>query len=661
MADPGMKRAVRDRLLGEMLAGVVDPLGAGWKVLVMDSVTTKVMGSALRMSDLQDAGVSVVEDLDKAREPLAMPAVYFITPSPASVGRLVADFAKAPLYPSVHVFFSSRVTADAVDRIKKCPVLLPLLKTLKEVNLEFFLVDSRTVITDHPKALVRLMGDRCEAARGDAERELDAIAGRLAGLFATLHEYPAIRFKAGRPAEPGDPPGANARATLTQRLAHKVSERLGALQRAGGLPPRETCDLIVVDRGIDPVAPVMHEWTYEAMVHDLLPMEGNVIRYVAEAASGRQEPREHVLDEADETWVELRHAHVADVFTTLAGRFKDFQSKNKAAKYQIAGKGDGSAMTGSSIKGLIAALPQFRETLGRLSVHIWVSSELKAVTNGRDLTALGELEQDLVAGDRGGQDLIKFLAERSGSMDPLDKVRLLAAYLATHPEKMDDAKRAQWQKVARMDPRDMATVCNLAYLGVAVMKAQAPMASSMFGLASKKKKGAYRKREGREESNYALARFDPLLLDLFEDAAAGKLAPDAYPYLRGAAAADAVDEFASNEAVRVASARTNKSAINWARKGSANSAAAGESAGGPGGFGVGPSGLGFGSAASASAGAGRRLVVFVIGGVTRSEMRAAHQASKALGRDVLLASTAVLRPAQFAEQLAALGGGGGGA
>jgi hypothetical protein len=37
------------------------------------------------------------------------------------------------------------------------------------------------------------MGERCESARGEAERELDAIAGRLAGLFATLNEFPSIR------------------------------------------------------------------------------------------------------------------------------------------------------------------------------------------------------------------------------------------------------------------------------------------------------------------------------------------------------------------------------------------------------------------------------------------------------------------------------------
>jgi hypothetical protein len=68
------------------------------------------------------AGVSVVEDLDKAREPLPLAAVYFITPSPAAVSRLLADFATKPLYPNVHVFFSNRASADAVDRIKKCKV-----------------------------------------------------------------------------------------------------------------------------------------------------------------------------------------------------------------------------------------------------------------------------------------------------------------------------------------------------------------------------------------------------------------------------------------------------------------------------------------------------------------------------------------------------------
>lgn len=34
-------------------------------------------------------------------------------------------------------------------------VLLPLLKTLKEVNLEFVVVDGRTFTTEHPHAMIR--------------------------------------------------------------------------------------------------------------------------------------------------------------------------------------------------------------------------------------------------------------------------------------------------------------------------------------------------------------------------------------------------------------------------------------------------------------------------------------------------------------------------
>lgn len=64
----------------------------------------------------------MVEDIEKRREPLPLAAVYFISPTSTSVAQLVADFDSKPLYPSVHVFFSSGVTQEAVDKIKRCRV-----------------------------------------------------------------------------------------------------------------------------------------------------------------------------------------------------------------------------------------------------------------------------------------------------------------------------------------------------------------------------------------------------------------------------------------------------------------------------------------------------------------------------------------------------------
>lgn len=50
----------------------------------------------------------------------------------------------------------------------------------------------------------------------------------------------------------------------------------------------------------------------------------------------------------------------------------------------------------------------------------------------------------------------------------------------------------------------------------------------------------------------------------------------------------------------------------------------------------------------------RRIIVFVVGGVTHSEIRVAHLLSKKLKRDVLLGGTSVDNPATFLEHLQTL-------
>lgn len=67
--------------------------------------------------------------------------------------------------------------------------------------------------------------------------------------------------------------------------------------------------------------------------------------------------------------------------------------------------------------------------------------------------------------------------------------RLLMCYAATHPEKLDAAKQAQWQKLARLREEDMNAVLNLEYLGVPVRK-RGKASGLSFG---RKRKRAVRK------------------------------------------------------------------------------------------------------------------------------------------------------------------------
>ena len=69
-----------------------------------------------------------------------------------------------------------------------------------------------------------------------------------------------------------------------------------------------------------------------------------------------------------------------------------------------------SNMSGGNIKALIQALPEYRAMLGLLSTHISISEQLKNISEQRQLMEVGELEQDIVYGEKSSQELIKYLA-----------------------------------------------------------------------------------------------------------------------------------------------------------------------------------------------------------------------------------------------------------
>lgn len=264
-----------------------------YAILYLDSFTTQILSNICGISDLLDYGISLVDNIANTK-PTKQDKVYFVTPTDANIALLTGKHKHSS---NVHVFFTTAPSPFQLENIKKSNQLLNHLVTLKEANVEYVLnPDSRGFTTGPDDALTRFYGHGAEL-QPEYNDELYQIANRLASLFVTMKEMPSIRYRAALPPESHEyPHGLESRLLVTQRLAVEVSTLLDHYQETSQVPEGETCELIIVDRGMDAVAPIVHEWTYESMIYDLLSDE---------MTEGRNVYQGHMLNDKDSMFVKV--------------------------------------------------------------------------------------------------------------------------------------------------------------------------------------------------------------------------------------------------------------------------------------------------------------------------------------------------------------------
>ena len=150
--------------------------------------------------------------------------------------------------------------------------------------------------------------------------------------------------------------------------------------------------LYILDRSMDLFAPFVHEFTYQAMAHDLLPIsDADKVTFKTLVNEGQPDAEEKELEisERDSMWTENRHRHMKDTIEKVMGDFQRFLDKNP--HFTNASPGDASSL--NAIKDMLAGLPQFQEMKEAYALHLSMAQECMNIFQHQKLPDLATVEQ----------------------------------------------------------------------------------------------------------------------------------------------------------------------------------------------------------------------------------------------------------------------------
>lgn len=179
--------------------------------------------------------------------------------------------------------------------------------------------------------------------------------------------------------------------------------------------------LLLLDRRDDPITPLLTQWTYQAMVHELLGLNNN--RVILKGAPGITKELEEVVLSAtqDEFFAQQRHSNFGDLGQAV---------KELLDEYQKLSKNNENIGSVQDMQAFLERYPDFRSKSINVSKHVAVMGELARLTDVCQLLDISQLEQEIAcANDHSThkQELLERI--RNPKVKGADKLRLALLFL----------------------------------------------------------------------------------------------------------------------------------------------------------------------------------------------------------------------------------------
>ncbi|XP_057974252.1 vacuolar protein sorting-associated protein 45 homolog isoform X2 [Malania oleifera] len=394
--------AVRD-YISRMLQDI-----SGMKVLMLDSHTVSIVSVVYSQSELLQKEVFLVELVDSiamSKEPMShLKAVYFLRPTSENVQHMRRQLA-TPRFGEYHLFFSN-ILKDTQIHILADSDEQEVVQQVQEFYADFVAVDPYHFTLNMPSNHIYMLPAVVDPS--SVQRFCDRAVDGIAAVFLALKRRPIIRYQ------------------RTSDIAKRIAQETAKLmyQQESGLFDFRRMEvsplLLVIDRRDDPVTPLLNQWTYQAMVHELIGIQDNKVdlRSIGKLQKDQQEVV--LSSEQDAFFKANMYENFGDIGMNIKRMVDDFQ--------QIA-KSNQNIQTIEDMAKFVDNYPEYRKMHGNVSKHVALVTEMSKIVEQRKLMLVSESEQELAC--NGGQvaafEAVTNLLQTENVQD-IDRLRLVMLY-----------------------------------------------------------------------------------------------------------------------------------------------------------------------------------------------------------------------------------------
>uniref|UniRef100_H2L7B4 Vacuolar protein sorting-associated protein 45 n=1 Tax=Oryzias latipes TaxID=8090 RepID=H2L7B4_ORYLA len=381
----------------QYISKMIESSGPGMKVLLMDKETTSIVSVVYTQSEILQKEVYLFERIDsQSRDSMKhLKAICFLRPTKENVQHLIQEL-RRPKYSIYFIYFSNVISKSEI-------------KVLAEA--------------DEQEVVAEVQGRSWEPSM------LSRCTQGLTSVLLALKKCPMIRYQLS--------------SDMSKRLAESVKQIITKEYelfdfRKTEVPPL----LLILDRSDDAITPLLNQWTYQAMVHELLGLNNNRID-LSRVPGISKDLKEVVLSaENDEFYANNLYLNFGEIGTNIKNLMEDFQKKRP--------KGQEKLESISDMKAFVDNYPQFKKMSGTVSKHVTVVGELSRLVSERKLMEVSEVEQELACQNdhSNAQQVVRRLLQNP-RISELDAVRLVMLYALRYerhsssilPSLMEDLNR----------------------------------------------------------------------------------------------------------------------------------------------------------------------------------------------------------------------------